>query len=213
MDSVKLEVKDRSEFGTAASRRLRRDGKVPVNLYGLERTPRPMIADQHDLQMLIDRGHHIVELQQEDKQQVVLIQDVQFDALGSTVLHCDFLRIDAEKPVHVFVPVRFIGMAPEVSGSIVEKLREDVQVQVLPLRIPKEFVVNLSHLQVGESVTVADLELPEGCELYDHQPTDVVVVNHMKAHLTEDEPETTDEDAPTEPEVIGKGKGEDEDES
>lgn len=203
MESAKLEVKDRSEMGSAASRRMRRSGVVPVNLYGLERAPRAMVANQHDLERLVEKGYHIVELQQEDKTQVVLIHEVQWDAIGSSILHCDFMRIDRDKPVHVYVPIRFIGMAPEVAGSNVEKVLEDIHVETLPLQIPDEFVINLSRLEVGHTVTCGDLDMPAGCSLYGHQATDVVVVNHVKHGGSE----AVVEDETLEPEVITKGKG------
>ncbi len=211
MESAKLTVKNRSDRGTAASRRLRREGLIPVNLYGLAREPRAMVANQHEVEQVVERGFRIVELNHEEKSQAVLIKDVQFDSLGSSILHCDFMRIDRDTPVQVFVPIRFVGTAPEVSGSIVEKIREDVQVETLPLQIPKEFVINLSKLQVGETVTCGDLELPKGCTLHDHNDTDVIVVNHL-THATEEvvEPEEGEEDV--EPEVISKGKDDDESE-
>ena len=200
MDSLQLKVTDREERGTAASRRMRKTGFIPVNLYGLGREPRHMTASQHEAQMMVDKGYHIVELLQDDNRQVVLIQDVQFDALGTTVLHADFLRIDSDKPVNVFVPVRFIGLAPEVSGSVVDKPLEDIGVECLPLGIPDEFVINLSKLDVGDAFRIGDLEMPANCKVHGHLDTDVIVVNHIKVEKAEVE----DEDGGVEPEVIGK---------
>ena len=105
METPKLDVTDRSDRGSAAARRLRKTGQFPVNLYGLGRDPRAMQASTHAFEMILEGGFHIVELQQSDKKQAVLIQDVQFDALGSKVLHADLMRIDRDKKVHVHVSI------------------------------------------------------------------------------------------------------------
>lgn len=201
METAKLEVFDRNERGTAAARRLRLAGDFPVNLYGLGRDPRAMKASNQSFDRILDMGVRIVELLQEDKKQVVLIKDVQFDALGSKILHADFMRIDSDKVVHVNVPVVFIGLAPSVTDSVVDRVRDHVQLEVLPLEIPREFVVNLSKLEVGSSFTVSDLEMPGDCKLFDHHDDDVIAVNHVKS--AEEEAEPVDGDESVEPEVIG----------
>ena len=128
--------------------------------------------------------------------------------IGSSIVHADFLRIDRDKPVHVYVPIRYIGMAPEVSGSNVEKLLEDIHIETLPLQIPDEFVINLSRLEVGQSITCGDMVMPAGCKLFGHHETDVIVVNHVK-HGGGEAAETEGDES-VEPEVISKGKGDDE---
>ncbi len=202
MESVKLEVSDRSERGTAAARRLRKEGLLPVNLYGLGREPRAMTMSAHAFEMALEKGHHIVELQQSDKTQVVLIKDVQYDALGSKLVHADLMRIDRDKKVQVNVPVRYIGMAPEVSGSIVEKLLDTIHVEVLPMQIPDEFIINLSELAVGTVVKVTDLDMPEGCAPVGYSDDEPVVMNHIKVQAEPEEGEEGDDSV--EPEVIGK---------
>ena len=92
------------------------------------------------MSLLIKRGAHIVELELDGDTQVALIKDVQWDALGSKIVHADFMRIDRDTVVHVYIPVRFLGTAPTVAGSVVDKILEDVQVEVLPLQIPGGFV-------------------------------------------------------------------------
>lgn len=201
MESAKLDVNDRSDRGTSAARRLRKTGQFPVNLYGLGRDPRAMQASSHSFERILDGGFHIVELQQSDKKQVVLIKDVQFDALGSTILHADLLRIDRDKKVQVHVPVRYIGMAPEVTDSIVEKLLDTIQVEVLPMAIPQQFVINLSKVEVGMAIRVGEIEMPEGCAAYEHNDSDMVVLNHVKVQVEAEESEDGDS---VEPEVIGK---------
>lgn len=212
-ESAQLEVIDRKERGTSACRRMRKAGKTPLNLYGLGREPRAMYADSERLGLILEKGHHILELKQQDKNQVVLIKDIQYDAIGSTVVHADLMRIDSEKTVHVFVPVRFIGNAAEVSGSSVDRLLEDIQVECLPLEIPEEFVVSITGLALDETITVKDIEMPKGCTPFGHDPDDPVVIHHIKKQKMEEEAEDEEGEESVEPEVIGKKPDEDGEES
>ncbi len=201
MESAKLEVSDRSERGSAAARRMRKAGEFPVNLYGLGREPRAMSASAQVFERIVEKGFHIVELQQENKQQVVLIQDIQYDALGSQIIHADLMRIDREKKVHVHVPVRYIGMAPEMTDSVVDKMLDTINVEVLPMHIPQEFTINLSKVEVGDAVRVNDIEMPEGCAPFDHGDDDIIVINHIKVEAVVED--TDEESDSVEPEVIG----------
>ena len=202
-ENLTLEVIDREEKGSAACRRMRKDGKTPINLYGLDREPRALYADSQRLELILEKGSHILELAQSDKSQVVLIKDIQYDAIGSTVMHADLMRIDRDKKVQVFVPVRFIGNAPVVADSAVDKLLEDIQVECLPLEIPSEFVLNLSELALDQSITVKEIEMPENCAFVGHNPDDPVVIHHIKV-VKEDEEADEDGEGSVEPEVIGK---------
>ena len=206
VDSVRLDVKVREATGTAEGRRHRRAGNVPVILYGLGHDNRMFTVTEHAITRLIDQGGHIAELSLDGDTQVALVKDVQWDGLGQRIVHADFQRIDRDKVVHVFVPVRFIGVAPTISGSVVDKIRDDIQVEVLPLEIPKEFVVNISQLDVGDTVHISELEMPEGCSLFNHNPEDVVITHHMKAHQQDEEEGEGDGEVSLEPERIGEKK-------
>lgn len=201
MREITLSFEPRSGIGTAVSRRLRKAGKVPCVLYGGGKDPVHLVVSAHSLDRVLHGGVRIVEMQIGTDHQVGLIKELQYDALGSNIVHADFLRVDRDTPVHVYVPIRYIGVAPAQSGSVVEKILEDVQVEVLPLRIPKEFTVNLSALGVGHHITIADLGLPEGCKPYHSAMTDVVCVNHVRVERAAAAPA---DGATVEPEVIGK---------
>ncbi|MCA9323082.1 MAG: 50S ribosomal protein L25 [Planctomycetes bacterium] len=211
MKSVNLDVSERTEQGTAACRRMRKQGIIPMNLYGLGRPVRQLQSTERAMRTLIERGVHIVNLTIQDKTQAALIKEVQYDAVGSWVVHADLMRVDPKTPVQVYVPIRFVGTAPEVSGSMVDKIREDVHVECLPLEIPDEFTINLSKLQVGESVTIGDLKFPEGCLPYEHNAEDVIVINHVKVEREEPEAGEGEGEEAAEPELIGRKKVDEED--
>ncbi len=212
MKSVALNVEERSHTGTAACRRMRKQGVVPMNLYGLGRPVRLLSARGREIQRLLDQGVHIVDLTLSGKTQAALVKDIQYDAIGSEILHADLQRVDRNQPVHVYVPIRFLGTAPSIAGSLVEKLMEDIQLECLPLEIPDAFSINLSKLEIGQSVTVGDLEMPENCKPHGCHEDDIVVINHMKVHRDiEDETEEEGEEGPSEPELIGRNSPEGED--
>lgn len=214
MDNYKLVVDEREGGGTAVSRRLRKSGRVPGVVYGLGRDPRHLSIVTHDMELCLAKGGHVVELGMGKNSQTVLIKSVQWDALGSTLMHVDFQRIDEAQKVVVNVAVSFAGEAPQVPGGIVDKLKEYIEVEVLPMEIPTEFVVNLATLEVGMRVTVGDVEFPEGCVPTGDNPDEILVQHYLRLE-EEEEPEDGEliegEDEETaEPEVIGKGKGSDE---
>lgn len=201
MEGTTLSFESRAGIGSADCRRLRRAGKVPCILYGGGKDPVNLAVSLHELDKALHEGLRIVEMQLGNEKVVGLIKDLQYDELGSDVAHVDFMRVDRDKPVHVYVPVRFIGAAPTGAGAVVEKILEDIHVEVLPLRIPREFVVNLSVVAIGQAVTIGDLKMPEGCKPYHHHMTDIVVINHIRI---EKEAAPAVEADSVEPEVIGK---------
>lgn len=201
MEEPTLAFAPRTETGSSACRRMRRAGNVPVVLYGAGKEAIQLTVSAHALDRLLHAGVRIVEMTIGNERQVGLIKELQYDALGSKVVHADFMRVDRDTPVHVYVPIRYIGQAPAAAGAVVEKILEDVHVEVLPLRIPKEFVVNLSLLKVGSHLTIGDLGLPEGCKPYHQSLTDTVVTNHVRVEKAAAQPA---EGESIEPEVIGK---------
>ncbi|MEZ6196495.1 MAG: 50S ribosomal protein L25 [Planctomycetota bacterium] len=206
MKTVKIEVVERAEKGTRACRRLRKDGRLPVNLYGLGRALRPLTVSTHEMQMLVDHGQTVVELTLDGKTQAAIMKDLQWDPTGAKLIHADLQRIDAAIPVHVHVPIRYIGTAPAMAGSIVEKQLDSLSLEILPLEIPREVVINLSRVGVGDRVTIGDIELPASAKPFHCHLEDVIVINHIH-HEKE---ETVEEGAEAaEPEVIGKKKDED----
>lgn len=198
MKSVKIEVSDREDRGTRACRRLRKAGKLPVNLYGLGRSVRALTVSMHEMEMLLEAGQTVVELTLGGESQAAIMKDLQWDATGAKIVHADLVRIDRDTPVHVHVPIRYIGNAPAVSGSIVEKLMDSISLEILPLEIPREIVINLGTLAVGDRLTVDSLSLPASAKPFHISGDDTVVVNHI--HVEKEAPEAEEG---AEPEVIG----------
>lgn len=206
MDLPVIQIKKREKVGSRASRKLREDGLVPINLFGLGRPSVSFCAPMDAVESAVKNGAHLVELDFEGTNQQGLIRDVQWDALGDDVLHVDFSRVDRDKKVIVTVALEFEGHAVGTTkGGIVNHVLNDVAIECLPGKIPEHLVVNVAPLDIGDHLFVKDLDMPEGVE---PAGTEDMVVATVTAVVAAEE-ETDEQD---EPEIVGqKPEGGDED--
>jgi large subunit ribosomal protein L25 len=157
--------------GTGASRRLRGAGKVPGIVYGADKTAQPIELDHHALyrHLKMEAFHaSILDMTYEGAKQQVLLRDVQMHPFKQLVLHVDFQRIDKNKKIHMKVPFHFINaeICPgvKVGGGVVNHIMNEVDIQCLPDHLPEYIEVNLDKLELGHSLHVNDLALPQGVE-------------------------------------------------
>ena len=204
MKIVTVPIETREALGSANARRLRRAGRLPVNLYGMDRPASNFTVDTHLFQMEFERGSRMFELQFGDQTQVCLLKDVQYDALGSTLLHADFWRVDDTKPVAVNVALEFVGMPEQMAGAVVDLVAREVRINCVPREIPRQIELNIGDLNVGDRIEAKEIPLPEGAELLD-APETTVVSFHFKHGGGTDE-EEGEEDTGAEPEVITERK-------
>jgi large subunit ribosomal protein L25 len=142
-----------------------------------------------------------------------MLRELQRDPVTERLLHVDFLRIDPDRPMHVSVPVRLLGMAEGVKneGGILDFVQRQVEVSCLPANIPESLAVDISELHLNQNVAVKQLEVGEGIEILDDPESILAVVVPSRAaevEVAEAEEEAAEEAAAEgeEPEVIGKGK-------
>lgn len=199
-----LKVQRRAAHGKHRIRRMRREGSVPAVLYGQQRDVVSLAIGREALQATLRRGAKLVSLEG-DAEGSALIQHLQWDALGSKVLHVDFLRIAADQQIQVTVPVVLRGDAVGVNeGGIVEQLLREVGLDVLATAIPDRLHVNINGLGIGQSLSVSQIEdLPEGAKLMCDAETIVA-----QCVLPAEEFEETSIRDTVEPELIG-GKAQD----
>ena len=173
----------RADQGKGASRRLRRDGKVPAVIYGAG-SPAENIQFDHLKLSLAARNEWfssaILDLLVEGNRQKVLLRDVQKHPVKPQLLHLDFLRIDESKPVRVYVTIRFLNKetspAAKTSGVVISHNITEVQVSCLPKDLPEYIDLDLGELGLGDVLHLSDLKLPAGVEIpelklgkeYDH---------------------------------------------
>lgn len=208
---IQLDATLRDDMGKGASRRLRHTNKVPAILYGAGKDPVGLTLEQKDIQhVLPDENFYsqVLELNVAGSKEDVLLRDLQHHPYKMDIMHIDFIRVDADKVVHVHIPLHFIGdeIAPGVKseGGAVSHVIMEVEVECLPRSIPQFIEVDLSEMHLGDIIHMSDLKLPEGVELLalkHGEEYDSAVVNiHVRKAIEEPEEEKA--------EVEGEGEGE-----
>jgi len=193
-----LQVEKRDAVGKHHNRRLRKSGKIPAILYGhgLENVPLSVPAEQ--LAAAIRHGSRMVELSGAVRESA-FIREVQRDTWGKQVLHVDFTRVSADERIEVELPVELRGEAPGFrEGGVVEQVIHRLTIQCRASAIPEKLRLRINELGLNESLTAAEIELPEGAKLLD-EPHTVIVTCSPPVEA----PEEVEEAVEAEPEVIG----------
>ncbi len=203
-----LNVAVRETMGTSAARKLRRQGGLPAILYGHGEANVNLAVNAHELDAVIRHGGKLVNLAG-GVSDTALIREVQWDAFGVSVLHLDLTRVSAKERVELSIGVELRGDAIGLNqGGMIEHMVYELDVECPASAIPDRFSISVKDLDVGQSITVADVEVPEGVTIM--TPPETVVVQCVKVILEEEEEEEEGVAADgSEPEIIGR-KAEDE---
>jgi large subunit ribosomal protein L25 len=161
----------RADVGKGASRRLRRAGRVPAVLYGGGREPVSLTLQHSEVMRHLDYEafySHVLTIRAGEKSQNAILRDVQRHPFKPTVLHLDFLRVMADTAIRVHAPLHFINESTSLgvkAGGVVLHNANDVEIECLPKDLPEYVEVDLAAMQMGETVFLSDLKLPEGVKL------------------------------------------------
>ncbi len=169
MNKVLLEVEKRTETGKGPARRLRADGRIPATLYGRKSQPISLSLNEHEFRKIYERAGStsLFDLQIKEDGGVftrsALIKERQIRAFDGTILHLDFQEILMDEAIEMAIPVEFEGkpIGLEKGGDFLITLRE-LRVSCLPGNIPESIVVDISNLDLGHSIHVGEISLPEG---------------------------------------------------
>ncbi|ADO77874.1 50S ribosomal protein L25/general stress protein Ctc [Halanaerobium praevalens] len=214
MERHSIEAELRTETGKGAARTIRRDGLIPGVVYGRGNDPRSIKVDPLDIEKLL-HSNAIFDLtfvgeDGGEDEATVIIKDYQKDVIKQNLLHVDFQFISMDEKITVSVPMRLEGDALGVrNGGVLQHLLREIEIDALPAEIPEEITIDISELEVGESLAVADLELSEGLDLVT-ESDEVIVTVVTPTELVEEDEETEAEDEFLEPEVIGEDDEEEE---
>ena len=214
MAEVTLEVTRREITGKEIAKKLRRDGKVPAVVYGGHRDPVAITVDRKAVSELIQKSEHgirsvfLLKMADSDQQRHAMIKELTINPISRKMTHIDFVRVVMDEMVKVTVPVHIVGTAIGVKeGGLLDFQVRDLHVECLPNAIPDSIDVDVTSLAHHEYIRIKDLKLPEGVKVHEDPERVVVGVTHAKADAVVD---TTAAEAVAEPEVIKKGKTEDE---
>lgn len=165
---ISLKATARPRAGKGAARQARRDGNVPAVIYGNQETPETINLEYNELWKQVLRGHFTstaIELDVEGKKHIVLARDVQVDPVRDTPLHVDFQGVGKDGMIRVSIPVRFMNeaLSPGLKrGGVLNIVRHDVEVFAPYDKLPRSFEVSLEGLEIGRSIHISAVNLPEG---------------------------------------------------
>lgn len=206
MELFELKANIREAVGKGAARVLRRDERIPAILYGPQTEPVKMAVKSKDLETAFKQSVvpqvlvNLTVLSEGGKEEKVcpaIIKDLQVSPLSRELLHADFLEIDLGKKVKVNVPVEPVGKAKGVEfGGLLQVIRRELEILCMPLEIPSSIQVDITDLDVGDSVHVQEIEI-EGVEIPADVNFTVITVTAPKG-VAEEEEEGEEEEGATE---------------
>jgi len=203
METDVLKVTKREPKGSKAASRIRRAEAVPGVLYGGGKEVVHLAVPLEPFEQLLRKHKRVLTLEIAGNSALAFLKEVQHDALGDTVLHVDFLRVDETKQIKVKVALEFVGHPKGLgnNGEFVHPMN-DIEVECLPIAIPESIRVKVDHLDVGMQITAKELTIPQGVKLLS-SPDSIVCTVHLKG--LEPEPVAAAAEAgPAEPERITK---------
>ena len=207
-DDFDLIAEIREDQGKGASRRLRREGKVPAIIYGAGRPPRALVFDHNRvIQQLANEKFYssVLSIKVGENDQAAILKDVQRHPARPMVMHMDFQRIVEDQEIKMLVPLHFLGedVAPGVKegGGKPQHLINEVEIVCLPKHLPEYIDVDVSELELDEMLKLSDIQLPEGVAIPalaqgEEADRGVVSIHIIKAVVIEEA-----EEAPAEGEV------------
>lgn len=181
MSEITIAAERRTEFGKGAARRLRRDKKIPVVVYGHGADTQHLALPAHELMLALKKSNALLSLQLDDGAQLVLPKSVQRDPVRHTIEHVDLIAVRTGEKVTVEVLVRTEGkIAP---GGLLEHVNDTISIEAEATKIPSELVIDVEGLTVGESLRAGDVRLPAGAVLV--ADPELVVVHILGAQSAE----------------------------
>lgn len=203
-----VEASVRQDMGKGASRRLRREEKVPAIVYGGGAAPVSLVLEHNKIAKSLENEafySHILALKTGKESERVILKDVQRHAYKSVIMHVDFQRVRADVKLHMHIPLHFTGgeKAPGVkdAGGTISHIMSDVEISCLPDDLPEFIEVDVSGMELNQIIHLSELKLPKGVEIValSHGDDKAVVSVHIPRV---EEPEEIPTDAPVAPSEV-----------
>ena len=215
MERILIKAHLRSETGKGAVRKLRGKSLIPAVLYGHKRDTMSLSINMDELKKVVgdkDKEHALHALKVEGRddlgEKLIMIKEIQVDPLGQEYLHVDLYEVKMDEKITVPVTVHVTGKAEGVKiGGILQYITREIEVRCFPNQIPEHVELDISPLNIGDSLHVRDLTLPEGVEILSQPDLPIVSVVAPTIEKEVAAPEVT-EAAPAEAEAAGEKKAE-----
>jgi len=202
-----VNVADRKPSRTSGARALRREGRIPVVYYYHGQDNHNLSVDQKELYAALQSGNHVFEITIDGKDHYAMVKDVQYHPVTDAIIHLDLMRVRRSEKMTISVNIALEGHSAGVKlgGVLIENLNH-LEISCLPTSVPEHILVDVNDLEIGDSLTAGEIDLPEGVELVSDPELTVVSVKI---------PQTTVEPEPEEGEegILGEGEEGEEEES
>jgi large subunit ribosomal protein L25 len=214
MEKVVIDATKRTITGKQVST-LRRQSKLPGVIYGVKMDPVAITMDLKQATKVLNNttSSSVITINLEGTQLSALVREKQRDILKNLFIHADFQAVSQTEKIRAAVNIEMVGVAPAVkdyNGVLVEGVTS-INVEALPKDLPERFIIDISSLkEIGDSITVKEIAIPEGVEVLDSLEDAIILVTSPAAEEVEIVEEAEEEEL--EPEVIEKGKKEEEEE-
>lgn len=194
MSNSVLNAKLRERTGKTGSKNVRKDGLIPAILYGKDMDPLSLSINPNELKTALDTDAGIntllelkIENMKENSKKILsLIKDYQVDPITSQTLHIDFHSIDIDEKIEVTVPINLIGRsAGEKEGGMLEHVLREIELICLPSNIPNSIDIDISELNIGDSIHISDLSLDKDVETTRNE--EEMIVGVVTAEILETE--------------------------
>jgi large subunit ribosomal protein L25 len=209
---VKLTAERRETTGRSAMRKLKGRGIIPAIVYGGKEKPQPLQVSRRDVNVMLSHasGENILvelEVAGEKNSRMAMIQEIQHSPVGGDVLHVDFHAVSMDERIEANIPLEAAGTANGVKnfGGLLEQSLRVLEVECLPQDLPDKITVDVSALNIGDSIHVRDIQLPSGVTA--KTPLDLTAFSVL-APAVEEEPVAAVAEAAAGPEVIKEKKEE-----
>ena len=206
--SITVNATEREDQGKGASRRLRKEEKVPSIIYGGKKEPQMVTLSIHEITHLLEDENtftSVLDLVIGESTDSVVLKDIQRHPAKNTITHVDFLRVDAKQTLVTTTPLHFVGVEENEAlrlGNMLNQFVVSIEISCLPKDLPHGIDVDVSGLEVGDHLSLTDLVLPEGVVINALQHEDVEA--HDQTVCSVSEPKVVEE----EEEIIEDGESE-----
>mgnify|MGYP001421957398 CR=1 FL=1 len=207
MDKIILNANTRKSFSKSSRNTLRREGGVPGVFYSKHDKPISIEVTEKAIKPLVFTSEtHLIGLNVDGNQHDCVIKDVQFDPVTDRIVHFDLLGLTSNEMFQLEVPIQYHGSPIGVKdGGVLQQVLHKLEIECLPKDIPQHIVVDISNLKLGDAIHAGHMKI-EGINILTPADAVIATVLHPKA---EKEP-TAEDGSAAEPEVISKGKAEEE---
>jgi large subunit ribosomal protein L25 len=193
-ERIRLVVTEREHRGTRESRRLRKEGMIPGVLYGRGNKPHPICVPERELRRVLTGGHGLhaildVVLEGQKSTHASILKEYQVDPIRGKIEHFDLQEVRLDQPIQSSVVVELTGeSAGTKAGGVLSQVSREIRVEALPMEMPDRLELDVSEMEIGDTLRLSDLTAPEGATFLD-DPETVLATVTVPTRVEEPEPE------------------------